>query len=141
MGAGIEDRACIHSTIKKENYKYINNKHLSKLDGHLSRLGYTVVVQKRKFIPIWENKVQIIHDLVFRYMHANCCKQSYWLLHENDFNQSHHRNIFDWQGGDADSNACVAGAMLGCKLGLEAIPQSWREGLLHREWLDQKIAR
>ena len=50
-------------------------------------------------------------------------------------------NIFDWQGGDADSNACVAGAMLGCKLGLEAIPQSWREGLLHKEWLDQKIAR
>ena len=60
---------------------------------------------------------------------------------ENNFDQSHHRNIFDWQGGDADSNACVAGAMLGCKLGLEAIPQSWREGLLHKEWLDQKIAR
>ena len=60
---------------------------------------------------------------------------------ENDFVQSHHRNIFDWQGGDADSNACVGGAMLGCKLGLEAIPQSWREGLLHKEWLDQKIAR
>lgn len=45
------------------------------------------------------------------------------------------------QGGDADSNACVAGAMLGCKLGLEKIPDSWKTGLKYRDWLDEKIDR
>ena len=45
------------------------------------------------------------------------------------------------QGGDADSNACVAGAMLGCKLGLEMMPESWKMGLKHKDWLDEKIDR
>jgi ADP-ribosylglycohydrolase len=46
-----------------------------------------------------------------------------------------------FQGGDADSNACVAGALLACKLGLEAIPSSWRDTLLHKDWLEQQVSR
>lgn len=45
------------------------------------------------------------------------------------------------QGGDADSNACVAGAMLACKLGFDAIPDTWIAGLQHKDWLEQKISR
>lgn len=44
-----------------------------------------------------------------------------------------------FQGGDADANAAVAGALLGCKLGLSAIPASWIESLHHRRWLDGMI--
>ena len=29
------------------------------------------------------------------------------------------------QGGDADTNGAVAGALLGCKLGTSALPPSW----------------
>lgn len=45
------------------------------------------------------------------------------------------------QGGDSDANAAVAGALLGCKLGLDAIPKSWTEPLLHRAWLDELVDR
>ena len=48
---------------------------------------------------------------------------------------------FVFQGGDADANAAVAGALLGCKLGLDAIPRSWTEPLLHRAWLDDLLDR
>lgn len=40
-------------------------------------------------------------------------------------------------GGDMDTNAAVAGAVLGTKF--ESIPTSWMEHLAHREWLDHEI--
>ncbi|KAH7310492.1 putative ADP-ribosylglycohydrolase [Stachybotrys elegans] len=38
-------------------------------------------------------------------------------------------------GGDADTNACFAGALLGALLGYKALPTHWREGLVHGDWL------
>ncbi|KFA65926.1 hypothetical protein S40285_02403 [Stachybotrys chlorohalonatus IBT 40285] len=38
-------------------------------------------------------------------------------------------------GGDADTNACFAGALLGAYLGYKALPAHWRNGLVHGEWL------
>ncbi|XP_062607355.1 ADP-ribosylarginine hydrolase Tri1-like [Saccostrea cucullata] len=64
---------------------------------------------------------------------------AFWALKQKDFRKAITKIVM--QGGDADSNACVAGAMLGCKLGLEAIPKSWRGKLLHKDWLDQQISR
>lgn len=37
--------------------------------------------------------------------------------------------------GDSDSIACIAGGILGARLGLEAIPQAWRERCEHRDEL------
>ncbi|CAC5424616.1 unnamed protein product [Mytilus coruscus] len=45
------------------------------------------------------------------------------------------------QGGDVDSNACVGGALLLCKLGLSALPESWLTKLLHKNWLDNEIKK
>ncbi|UKZ48114.1 hypothetical protein TrVGV298_002350 [Trichoderma virens] len=42
------------------------------------------------------------------------------------------------QGGDADTNACFAGALLGAYLGFKALPLHWRDGLRHGEWLLSK---
>ncbi|PHH90084.1 hypothetical protein CDD83_4566 [Cordyceps sp. RAO-2017] len=39
------------------------------------------------------------------------------------------------QGGDADTNACFAGALLGAYLGFRALPPHWRDGLRHGSWL------
>ncbi|KAK3898973.1 ADP-ribosyl glycohydrolase [Staphylotrichum tortipilum] len=39
------------------------------------------------------------------------------------------------RGGDADTNACFAGALLGGYLGYSALPDHWKHGLTHQEWL------
>ena len=42
-------------------------------------------------------------------------------------------------GGDADTNAAVAGAILGAKFGICHIPEEWRNGLLHASMLHDKV--
>lgn len=42
-------------------------------------------------------------------------------------------------GGDADTNAAVACAILGAKFGYQAIPAEYKEGLIFREQLDDVI--
>jgi ADP-ribosylglycohydrolase len=42
------------------------------------------------------------------------------------------------EGGDADTNACVAGALLGAWLGYMALPAHWCEGIEHHDWLVSK---
>eukprot|EP01097_Dermamoeba_algensis_P007648 TRINITY_DN4891_c0_g1_i3.p1 TRINITY_DN4891_c0_g1~~TRINITY_DN4891_c0_g1_i3.p1 ORF type:complete len:246 (+),score=75.45 TRINITY_DN4891_c0_g1_i3:28-738(+) len=43
------------------------------------------------------------------------------------------------EGGDADTNGAVAGAVLGCKVGYSQLPQELLNKMPHKEWLDQKI--
>ena len=43
-------------------------------------------------------------------------------------------------GGDADTNAAVACAILGAKFGYQAIPEEYKEGLIFREQLDDVIS-
>ena len=48
------------------------------------------------------------------------------------------------QGGDADTNGAVAGALLGCKLGYYALAEQvprWMHELKHKQWFDDKINR
>ncbi|KAI5462842.1 ADP-ribosylglycohydrolase-domain-containing protein [Mariannaea sp. PMI_226] len=42
------------------------------------------------------------------------------------------------EGGDADTNACFAGALLGSYLGFKALPPHWRDGLRYGTWLMDK---
>ena len=44
-------------------------------------------------------------------------------------------------GGDADTNAAVACAILGSKYGYQSIPDEFIEGLLYREQLDETVQR
>ena len=48
-------------------------------------------------------------------------------------------DLFLLQAGDADTNGAVAGALLGCKLGASKLPDSWLNGLKHKDWLDGHI--
>ncbi|KAM4054492.1 ADP-ribosylglycohydrolase [Hirsutella rhossiliensis] len=42
------------------------------------------------------------------------------------------------RGGDADTNACFAGALVGALVGFKALPSHWRDGLKHGAWLMDK---
>ncbi len=41
-------------------------------------------------------------------------------------------------GGDADTNACCAGAVLGAWVGYSNLPAHWRDGMMHGKWLRRK---
>jgi len=43
--------------------------------------------------------------------------------------------------GDSDSIACIAGGIMGARLGLEAIPQDWRERCENRDYLSALAGR
>ncbi|MCL1466413.1 ADP-ribosylglycohydrolase family protein [Argonema galeatum] len=43
------------------------------------------------------------------------------------------------EGGDADTNAAVAGALLGARFGYSSIPQQWLEELAYKQQLDRKV--
>jgi ADP-ribosylglycohydrolase len=62
-----------------------------------------------------------------------CLAAAFWAARQDDWSFAV-REIC-WRGGDADTNAAVAGAILGCKLGFQMIPQSLVRELKHFEWL------
>jgi ADP-ribosylglycohydrolase len=43
------------------------------------------------------------------------------------------------EGGDTDTNASVAGSLLGAKFGFAAIPKKYIEGLIHKKILEEKF--
>ncbi|EZF60793.1 hypothetical protein H112_06264 [Trichophyton rubrum D6] len=43
-----------------------------------------------------------------------------------------------YEAGDADTNACAAGALLGSWLGYNSLPSHWRDGMDNNDWLMQK---
>ena len=43
------------------------------------------------------------------------------------------------QGGDADINATVVGAMMGARLGYSQLPTEWVVGMRRWEWLEDKL--
>jgi len=45
------------------------------------------------------------------------------------------------EGGDADSNAAVAGALMGGLFGVDSIPTTWVKGLNHVDWLEQYLGK
>ena len=44
-------------------------------------------------------------------------------------------------GGDADTNAAVACAVLGAKFGCQSIPQEYIEGLVYRDQLETTVQK
>ncbi|KAI6657941.1 ADPribosylglycohydrolase superfamily protein [Oopsacas minuta] len=43
------------------------------------------------------------------------------------------------EGGDADTNGAVCGAVIGCKIGYDNLPHDWIQKMPHIKWLDDKV--
>lgn len=67
-----------------------------------------------------------------------CMGAGFWALRQDNFRAA--LEAIAYEGGDADTNGAVAGALLGCKLGANALPPTWLSGLKHKEWLDNHIS-
>lgn len=61
---------------------------------------------------------------------------AFWALQQDNFQDAISAIIHE--GGDADTNGAVAGALLGAKLGYDSLPTNWLYGLLKRSELEQK---
>jgi ADP-ribosylglycohydrolase len=65
---------------------------------------------------------------------------AFWALRQAPtFAEGLHAVIME--GGDADTNAAVAGALLGARFGYDAIPVGWIDGLVHRPMLADRTDR
>jgi ADP-ribosylglycohydrolase len=61
---------------------------------------------------------------------------AFWALRQDNFQDAISAIIHE--GGDADTNGAVAGALLGAKLGYDSLPTPWLYGLVKRTELEQK---
>eukprot|EP01100_Stratorugosa_tubuloviscum_P013966 TRINITY_DN720_c0_g1_i1.p1 TRINITY_DN720_c0_g1~~TRINITY_DN720_c0_g1_i1.p1 ORF type:complete len:372 (-),score=186.10 TRINITY_DN720_c0_g1_i1:740-1855(-) len=61
----------------------------------------------------------------------------YCLKNENDFKKA--ITELALEAGDADTNAAVAGALLGCKIGYSNLPLDWLNGMPAKNWLDARV--
>ncbi|XP_006814457.1 uncharacterized protein LOC100372011 [Saccoglossus kowalevskii] len=66
-----------------------------------------------------------------------CLGAGFWALRQTDFRRA--LTSIVKEAGDADTNGAVAGALLGCKLGYNRLPRSWKENLRYKQWLQLKI--
>ena len=59
----------------------------------------------------------------------------------DDFAKLHKEGILKivLSGGDADTNAVVAGAIWGTKFGIDQIPKEWKSGFLYASLLRNKV--
>lgn len=92
----------------------------------------------RKYINIDLNTLKPIdgEDMGYAYICLGCAFDA---LRQETFEDAIRRIVIE--GGDADTNAAAAGALLGCKLGFSRLPQHLVQELLHKEWLEEKINR
>ena len=44
-------------------------------------------------------------------------------------------------GGDADTNACIVGSIIGLKVGFKGIPKNWINKTQFNTWLNNKIKK
>jgi len=68
-----------------------------------------------------------------------CVGSGFCLLRANDFHDA--ITELALEGGDADTNCAIAGALLGCKLGYSALPKIWLNNMPYRDWLMKRVDR
>jgi len=67
-----------------------------------------------------------------------CVGSGFWSFRsDKGFKQTLYEVIKE--GGDADTNGAVCGALLGARLGYSKLPKEWLASLRHKKWLDKKV--
>ncbi|OMJ66732.1 hypothetical protein SteCoe_36325 [Stentor coeruleus] len=74
------------------------------------------------------------NDMGYTYKCLGC---AFWALTKDDWIQAIGEIIL--KGGDADTNAAVAGSLIGCKVGFSHLPMNLFNQLLYKDWLLAKV--
>lgn len=69
-----------------------------------------------------------------------CLGAGMWAL-RSDLSFRQAMNAVIQEGGDADTNAAVAGALLGCRLGFSRLPEDWIRGMPYSLWLEAHVQK
>lgn len=66
---------------------------------------------------------------------------AFWVLRNNIIGYEKLLKKIYSQGGDTDTNGCVAGAVAGCILGVYSLPINWFNDLKNKDFVDEKIKK
>lgn len=107
---------------KKENFtkkkQFFEVKHLRRYtDGNFANV-----------MPLDQN------DMGYTYKCLGC---AFWALTQDDWMQAIGKIVL--KGGDADTNAAVAGSLIGCKVGFSRLPMNLYNQLRYKDWLLAKV--
>ncbi|KAH3759553.1 Histone deacetylase 6 [Pelomyxa schiedti] len=118
---GICDISAITDTAFAEAAKFLESKDHEELKFHMNANVHQLQLDERNTI-----------GYTYKAMGS-----AFYALREDDF--EHALTAITLAAGDADTNGCVAGAVLGCKLGYSHLPTRWLMGMPHRTWLEAQI--
>eukprot|EP01117_Protostelium_nocturnum_P012778 TRINITY_DN4729_c0_g4_i3.p1 TRINITY_DN4729_c0_g4~~TRINITY_DN4729_c0_g4_i3.p1 ORF type:complete len:421 (-),score=171.98 TRINITY_DN4729_c0_g4_i3:100-1362(-) len=127
---------------KKERDELIKNsmKEASKLMGR--NLSSSMQSDMNKYV-ILESNTKTLLSLELDDSDAigytlKCFGSGLWgFTSERDFKATINELVME--GGDADTNGAVCGAMMGVRIGYSNLPKDWLSSLQHKKWLDDKV--
>eukprot|EP01006_Ploeotia_vitrea_P000532 TRINITY_DN103223_c0_g1_i1.p1 TRINITY_DN103223_c0_g1~~TRINITY_DN103223_c0_g1_i1.p1 ORF type:complete len:524 (-),score=52.40 TRINITY_DN103223_c0_g1_i1:156-1727(-) len=70
-----------------------------------------------------------------------CLGAGFWGLRQMDKSFQEIIQAIAAEAGDADTNACVAGGLVGSRIGYRQLPMEWLCYCPHKKWLDEKVER
>lgn len=131
------DRIPDHYKIIFNSNEFIKNKHKSEFDK------YTTIYYSSDLNNIL-TKLQLDGEGPGYVLKAlGCAFYTLRRIQESEKDVNYKKIILDIinAGGDTDTNAAVAGQILGAYIGYQALPKEWLYKLIHKQWLDEKIIK
>ena len=149
MLQGVNEEIAIRTA--KDISKALLPKYVSELQRYLSNKSNAQVMKKfreklnefdveslNKYLDAEFEDLIPLDDKNMGYTYI-CLGCSFWAARQNNWIDAIQRIVLE--GGDADTNAAVAGALLGCKIGYNNLPQNLIAELRHKDWYHEKVIK
>lgn len=126
-----------YNPFKSKELSELVNRSVQKASEYVTDDGHKKELMNHAMTKSWD-KLQLDDRKTMGYTYKTMGAGFYALRNSREFRKTIMELVME--GGDADTNGAVAGALMGCKFGFKKLP----EDLLnfpHRKWLDKKIEK